>query len=286
MVVVAQGVCGKALLFSIGVGVRPKPTTKHSVFFFVSSNSNSNSNSNSTVDKTTSFGRLKVQKVNALIHRTKQNTTKRKLQLLEDEDDSSATATTRQQQERTHSRVGWGDNRISSQSLALASEDTNFFSLKSFKDIGCADFMIESLHNHSLTRPSNIQAMSFAPVIAGKSCIIADQSGSGKTLAYLLPIIQRLRQQELQGLHKSSSQSPSLLILAPTSELASQVFHNCRSISKSGRVPFKSMLVTGGFRQKTQLDTLNQGVDVLIATPGRFLFLVNQGFLHLTNLTW
>jgi len=301
MVVVAQGVCGKALLFSIGVGVRPKPTTKHSVFFFVSSNSssnsNSNSNSNSTVDKTTSFGRLKVQKVNALIHRTKQNTTKRKLQLLqledEDEDNSSATATTppppprqQQQQQHTHSRVGWGDNRISSQSLALASEETNFFSLKSFKDIGCADFMIESLHNLSLTRPSNIQAMSFAPVIAGKSCIIADQSGSGKTLAYLLPIIQRLRQQELQGLHKSSSQSPTLLILAPTSELASQVFHNCRSISKSGRVPFKSMLVTGGFRQKTQLDTLNQGVDVLIATPGRFLFLINQGFLHLTNLTW
>lgn len=282
MVVVAQGVCGKALLFGIGVGVRPRRPTKQFVFF-VSSNSK---------DKTTSFGRLKVEKVNALIHRTKQNTTKRK-QLLqpedEDEDNSaSATATTRrqqQQQQHTHSRVGWGDNRVSSKSLALASEDTNFFSLKSFKGIGCADFMIESLHNLSLTRPSNIQAMSFPPVIAGKSCIIADQSGSGKTLAYLVPIIQRLRQQELQGLHKSSSQSPTLLILAPTAELASQVFHNCRSISKSGVVPFKSMLVTGGFRQKTQLDTLNQGVDVLIATPGRFLFLINQGFLHLTNLT-
>lgn len=275
MAVVAQGVCGKALLFSIGVGVRPRRPTKHSVFFFVS-NSKSNSNSKSAVDKTTSFGRLKVEKVNALIHRTKQNTTKRKQLQLEDEDEdnNSATATA------THSRVGWGDNRVSSQS-----EDTNFFSLKSFKDIGCADFMIESLHNLSLTRPSNIQAMSFAPVIAGKSCIIADQSGSGKTLAYLVPIIQRLRQQELQGLHKSSSRSPTLVILAPTAELASQVFHNCRSMSKSGKVPFKSMLVTGGFRQKTQLDTLNQGVDVLIATPGRFLFLINQGFLHLTNLT-
>lgn len=68
--------------------------------------------------------------------------------------------------------------------------------------------------------------MAFGPVIGGNSCIIADQSGSGKTLAYLLPIIQRLRQQELQGHNsnnQSSSQSPTLLILAPTAELASQV---------------------------------------------------------------
>jgi ATP-dependent RNA helicase DDX18/HAS1 len=46
------------------------------------------------------------------------------------------------------------------------------------------------------------------------------------------------------------------------------------------------MVVTGGFRQKTQLDSLKQGVEVLIATPGRFLFLIQEGFLHLTNLTW
>lgn len=46
------------------------------------------------------------------------------------------------------------------------------------------------------------------------------------------------------------------------------------------------MVVTGGFAQKTQLESLNQGVDVLVATPGRFLFLMNEGFLQLTNLTW
>lgn len=65
--------------------------------------------------------------------------------------------------------------------------------------------------------------MAFAPVIDGKSCIIADQSGSGKTMAYLIPLIQRLRQEELQGLGQSSSQSPRVLILVPTAELASQV---------------------------------------------------------------
>lgn len=64
-----------------------------------------------------------------------------------------------------------------------------------------------------------------------------------------------------------------------------QVLDNCRSMSKSG-VPFKSMVVTGGFRQRTQLESLQQGVDVLIATPGRFLFLIKEGFLQLTNLRW
>ncbi|XP_010246809.1 PREDICTED: DEAD-box ATP-dependent RNA helicase 50 isoform X3 [Nelumbo nucifera] len=127
------------------------------------------------------------------------------------------------------------------------------------------------------------EGMTFAPVIEGKSCIIADQSGSGKTLAYLAPVVQRLRQEELQGLGNPSSRSPRVVILVPTAELASQVLKNCRSMSKCG-VPFRSMVATGGFRQKTQLENLEQDLDVLIATPGRFIFLLQEGFLHLTNL--
>lgn len=65
--------------------------------------------------------------------------------------------------------------------------------------------------------------MAFGPVAEGKSSVIADQSGSGKTLAYLVPVIQRIREEELQGVSKSSSQSPRVIILAPTAELASQV---------------------------------------------------------------
>ncbi|KAF7825924.1 DEAD-box ATP-dependent RNA helicase 50 [Senna tora] len=161
--------------------------------------------------------------------------------------------------------------------------DSDFFSRKSFKDLGYSEYMIESLKKQFFLRPSHIQAMAFEPVFSGKSCVIADQSGSGKTLAYLAPIIQNLRQEEMEGRSKSSSQAPRVVILAPTAELASQVLDNCRSMSKSG-VPFKSMVVTGGFRQKTQLENLQQGVDILIATPGRFMFLIKEGFLQLTNL--
>ncbi|GMN42287.1 hypothetical protein TIFTF001_011497 [Ficus carica] len=159
----------------------------------------------------------------------------------------------------------------------------DFFSRKSFRDVGCSEFMIECLRKLKFQRPSHIQAMSFAPVREGKSCILADQSGSGKTLAYLGPVIQRLRQEEVEGLSMSSSQSPRLVVLVPTAELASQVLGVCRSMSKSG-VPFRSMVVTGGFRQRTQLENLQQGVDVLIATPGRFMFLMKERVLQLSNL--
>ncbi|KAL8237325.1 hypothetical protein R6Q59_018406 [Mikania micrantha] len=159
----------------------------------------------------------------------------------------------------------------------------DFFSRKSFKDVGCTDYMVRFLNSQLIVYPSHIQAMSFPHVFSGKSCIIADQSGSGKTLAYLLPVIQSIRQDELEGLAKSLPQSPRVVIIVPTAELASQVLRNCRMMSKSG-VPFRSMIATGGFKQKTQLESLRSELDVLIATPGRFLYLVQEGFLQLTNV--
>ncbi|KAK9054859.1 hypothetical protein SSX86_025938 [Deinandra increscens subsp. villosa] len=174
-------------------------------------------------------------------------------------------------------------SRVRESKLKKLNAAGDFFSRKSFKDVGCADYMLQFLNSQLIAYPSHIQAMSFPHVIEGKSCIIADQSGSGKTLAYLLPVIQSIRQDELEGLAKSLPQSPRVVIIVPTAELASQVLRNCRLMSKSG-VPFRSMIATGGFKQKTQLESLRNELDVLIATPGRFLYLVQEGFLQLTNL--
>ncbi|XP_044983386.1 DEAD-box ATP-dependent RNA helicase 50-like [Hordeum vulgare subsp. vulgare] len=161
--------------------------------------------------------------------------------------------------------------------------DSGFFSRRSFKEIGCGDEILGALRTFGFPQPSHIQAMAYAPVLEGRSCIIADQSGSGKTLAYLCPIVQNLRKEEAMGIHKPSPRNPRVVILTPTAELSSQVLQNCRSISKSG-VPFRSMVATGGFRQKTQLESLDQELDVLIATPGRFLYLLQEGFVQLNNL--
>ncbi|KAG2555364.1 DEAD-box ATP-dependent RNA helicase 50-like [Panicum virgatum] len=161
--------------------------------------------------------------------------------------------------------------------------DSGFFSRRSFKEIGCSDEILGALRNFDFPRPSHIQALAYGPILEGRTCVIADQSGSGKTLAYLCPIVQNLRKEEVEGLHKSSPRNPRVIILTPTAELASQVLNNCRLISKSG-VPFRSMVATGGFRQKTQLESLEQELDVLIATPGRFLYLMQEGFVQLANL--
>jgi ATP-dependent RNA helicase DDX18/HAS1 len=158
-----------------------------------------------------------------------------------------------------------------------------FFSIRTFKDLGCSEDMLQALKAQQFFHPSHIQAMAYKHVLEGQSCIIAEQSGSGKTLAYLVPLVQRLREEELQGKSKSFSKSPRGLVLVPTAELAAQVLHACRAISKAG-MPFRSMVATGGFKWKTQLENLEQCIDILIATPGRFRFLLQEGKLQLSNL--
>lgn len=158
-----------------------------------------------------------------------------------------------------------------------------FFSQRTFKDLGCSEDMLQAIKAQQFFHPSHIQAMAYKHVYEGQSCIIAEQSGSGKTLAYLAPLVQRLREEELQGKSKSFSKSPRGLILVPTAELAAQVLHVCRAISKAG-MPFRSMVATGGFKWKTQLENLEQCTDILIVTPGRFRFLLQEGKLQLNNL--
>lgn len=158
-----------------------------------------------------------------------------------------------------------------------------FFSQRTFKDLGCSEDMLQAIKAQKFFHPSHIQAMAYKHVYEGQSCIIAEQSGSGKTLAYLAPLVQRLREEELQGKSKSFSRSPRGLILVPTAELAAQVLHVCRAISKAG-MPFRSMVATGGFKWKTQLENLEQCTDILIVTPGRFRFLLQEGKLQLNNL--
>ncbi|KAL2933950.1 DEAD-box ATP-dependent RNA helicase 50 [Bienertia sinuspersici] len=79
-------------------------------------------------------------------------------------------------------------------------------------------YVVQELQNSR----SLVKAKAYRPVVEGKSCIIADQSGSGKTLAYLAPVVERLKREETEGLSKSASRSPRTVILVPTAELASQ----------------------------------------------------------------
>ncbi len=108
----------------------------------------------------------------------------------------------------------------------------NFWSVKTFSELGASDEAIAAAAIQGVERPSKIQALSYRIVLNGRHCIIADQTGSGKTLAYLLPIMQTLRAwEEENGRQKLCPGRPKVLIIAPTSQLAQQASQSFCNLS-------------------------------------------------------
>eukprot|EP00752_Nemacystus_decipiens_P003764 g3465.t1 len=160
----------------------------------------------------------------------------------------------------------------------------HFYSIKSLPDIGASDIAVSALKSLGVVRPSKIQAISYSAILSGEHCVVADQTGSGKTLAYLAPLVQRLRLEELAEVHgRARPGRPRVLVLAPTAELAQQVHGVAQRLS--GSVPFRSCCFTGGPGRifKTQAKLLEEGVDVLVATPGRVATLLEAGVLNLED---
>ncbi|KAG5193119.1 P-loop containing nucleoside triphosphate hydrolase protein [Tribonema minus] len=142
---------------------------------------------------------------------------------------------------------------------------------------------MEALTVLGMTRPSKIQAAAYRSVLEGHHCVIAEQTGSGKTLAYLLPLFQRwvLSAQLFLAAGRAQPGRPRVLILSPTSELAQQVHSVARRIS--GAAPLRTCCFTGGGGARSQAQLLAEGVDVLVATPGRVGTLLEDGSLSLAD---
>jgi len=157
----------------------------------------------------------------------------------------------------------------------------NFFSSKSWKDLGASEDMVDALNVINIKRPSHIQAAAFSALNSeAMHVLLADHAGSGKTLSYLVPLIQKLKQDESEnGGPFSAPGQPRIVIVVPTSELCAQVLRVCRALSQ--RLKFRSAAFTGGRPLRTQKKSLEQGVDVLIGTPGRLGDLISNGFLNL-----
>jgi ATP-dependent RNA helicase DDX18/HAS1 len=112
--------------------------------------------------------------------------------------------------------------------------------------------------------------------------VLADHAGSGKTLAYIVPLVQALKAEEKAlGRPATIPNSPRIVVVVPTSELCAQVLRVCRALSNTLR--FRAVAATGGRPMRTQKDSLDQGVDVLIGTPGRLAELLSSGALKLDN---
>ncbi|MBL7917176.1 MAG: DEAD/DEAH box helicase, partial [Bacteroidia bacterium] len=133
--------------------------------------------------------------------------------------------------------------------------------------------LIVALDKMGYTQPTPIQEQSIPHILNGKDIFGCAQTGTGKTAAFALPILQLL------SLNKTTSNTRSIraLVLAPTRELALQISENFKSYSNQLQISHTTIF--GGVSQVNQVKDLQRGVDVLIATPGRLIDLMNQGYI-------
>jgi len=144
-----------------------------------------------------------------------------------------------------------------------------------FSDFGLAEPILRALNARNHVVPTPIQEQAIPELLAGRDMLGIAQTGTGKTAAFALPILHHLSQSRV----RSAPRSPRALILAPTRELAIQIGEEFRAYGK--HLPLRHTVIFGGVGQKPQTDALARGVDIVIATPGRLLDLMNQRQLTL-----
>jgi ATP-dependent RNA helicase RhlE len=147
----------------------------------------------------------------------------------------------------------------------------------SFNSLGLTDALLKAISKKGYTTPSPIQQKAIKPILEGKDVLASAQTGTGKTAAFTLPILQIISQgQQLR-------QRPiRALILTPTRELAAQIFENIKEYSTF--LDIRSTVIFGGVNQNPQAAQLRNGIDILVATPGRLIDLQNQGLVSLAKV--
>ena len=147
-----------------------------------------------------------------------------------------------------------------------------------FTDLGLAEQLLKALASEGYTTPTPIQAQAIPPILKGRDLLGAAQTGTGKTAAFSLPLLHRL----LNNPRRVQPRSVRALILSPTRELAAQIETSIRTYAQFTTV--KSTVVFGGVPVGKQIRALGQHVDILVATPGRLLDLVDQRAVSLREI--
>ena len=148
-----------------------------------------------------------------------------------------------------------------------------------FKDLNLIEPILRALNTEGYSTPTPIQEQSIPVALAGRDLLGCAQTGTGKTAAFAIPILQHLYAEKSNGQRTKGIRA---LILTPTRELAIQIDE---SIAAYGRhLGLKHLVVFGGVSQHPQTAALRSGTDILIATPGRLLDLMQQGYISLSNI--
>jgi ATP-dependent RNA helicase RhlE len=148
-----------------------------------------------------------------------------------------------------------------------------------FDELNLLPHLLDALKELEYTTPTPIQEQSIPSLLEGKDLFGCAQTGTGKTAAFALPILQHLEpESQVKG-----KRPIRCLVLAPTRELANQINDSFKSYGKFSKL--RSMVIFGGVNQNKQVNQLNAGIDILVATPGRLLDLMNQGHIQLSKIT-
>ena len=139
----------------------------------------------------------------------------------------------------------------------------------SFHDLNLSKQLLKALDEQGLTTPTTIQSKSFSVIMSGRDVVGIAQTGTGKTLAFLLPILNMLKY--------SNQNDPRVVILVPTRELVLQVVEEIEKLTTY--LTIRTLGIYGGANINTQIDQIMSGVDILVATPGRFYDVILNGTL-------
>ena len=149
--------------------------------------------------------------------------------------------------------------------------------LESFADLGLSGALLRALANADYQTPTPIQAKSIPLLLEGIDLLGIAQTGTGKTAAFTLPLLHILEEDN----KPTKSRCAHALILAPTRELAVQISESIKTYGRHMRL--RQAVIMGGVGQRPQVDALRRGVDILVATPGRLLDLIDNGHAHLSE---
>lgn len=147
-----------------------------------------------------------------------------------------------------------------------------------FEKFHLSEDLLRNLNDNGFFRTTDIQYKAIPSILRGEDVLAIAQTGTGKTAAFAIPIIDTIHQ------YKSSKRSYGIkcLILVPTRELAQQIGEVFNKLSKHTKV--KAFALFGGVEQDHQINKLQEGIDILISTPGRMFDLIHQGFVDITNV--
>lgn len=157
-----------------------------------------------------------------------------------------------------------------------------------FKDLQLIEPILKALINEGYSVPTPIQEKAIPVLLQGKDVLGCAATGTGKTAAFSIPVLQKLQiesenpSENYFNKSKTNRKPVKALILTPTRELASQIGDSFSAYGKF--TSLKHTVIYGGVNQRSQTDALRKGVDILVATPGRLLDLVNQGYVNLRHV--